>query len=147
MGWAKKGQRLRIPTTSQHRQRLNVLGWVAPLLGPRGLMGLPRGNREGFLRCLCRCLQGYTIWLYVDRAKWHTGEEVAVFVKTHIRLHLESLPCYQPALNLQERLWCQVRYEATTNHWFENLDAVWENIGKTTRSWSPSKIKGRCKIT
>jgi hypothetical protein len=34
-GWARRGQRLRVPTTSQHNRRLNLSGWVAPLLGRR----------------------------------------------------------------------------------------------------------------
>jgi hypothetical protein len=131
MGWAKTGRRLRIPTTSQHRQRLNLFGWVAPLLGRQGLMRWPQGNREGFLNSLkqiyCR-LQGQTIWLYVDRARWHRGEDVDLFVQTHKRLRLQYLPPYQPGLNLQERIWRQVRYEATTNRWFDNLWNSWGRI-------------------
>ena len=46
-GWGKRGERLRIPTTSQHHERLNVSGWVAPLLGRYGMIRTPRGNREG----------------------------------------------------------------------------------------------------
>ncbi len=68
------------------------------------------------------------------------------FVKTHVRLHLKCPPGYQPALNLEERLWRQLRYEATTNHWFETLDAIWESIQTTTRSCSPNKVKGLCNI-
>ncbi len=108
LGWAKKGKRLRIPTTSQHRQRLNVFGWVAPLLGRKGVLRQPLGNREGFLNCLkqlYRRLKGYTLWLYVDRARWHRGEEVDIFLREHRRLRLRYLPCYQPGLNLQERYW------------------------------------------
>ncbi len=70
-----------------------------------------------------------------------------LFVKAHPRLHLTYLPPYQPALNAQERLWRQVRYEATTNRWFEDLDALWETVQSTTRSWGPNKIKRLCKIT
>jgi len=65
-GRAKRGQRLRIATTSCHQARLNLSGWVAPLLGRRGLISTARGNREGFLqglRHLYRRLRGYTIWL------------------------------------------------------------------------------------
>lgn len=110
----------------------------------------PQGNRAGFIACLKRLyrqLQGYTIWLYVDRARWHRGEEVDLFMKTHIRLHLEYLPCYQPGLNLQERIWRQVRYEATTNRWFESLEDIWKTIQKTTHTWTPNKVKRLCKIT
>lgn len=151
MGWAKKGKRLRIPTTSQHRMRLNVFGWVAPLLGRKGIIRVPNGNRDGFLQCLkhlYKKLKGYNIiWLYVDRAKWHIGEEIDNFLKTHRRLRLEYLPPYQPGLNPQERLWRQVRYEATTNRWFESLDDIWKAVQKTNRSWSPKKVKRICVIT
>ena len=53
-GWAKKGQKLRVPTTSQHRERLNMSGWVVPLLGKKGLIRTEQGNREGFLKVLGR---------------------------------------------------------------------------------------------
>lgn len=151
MGWAKKGERLRIPTTSQHRMRLNVFGWVAPLLGRKGIIRVPNGNRDGFLQCLkhlYKRLKGHNIiWLYVDRAKWHIGEEIDNFLKTHRRLRLEYLPPYQPGLNSQERLWRQVRYEATTNRWFESLDDIWKAVQKTNRSWSLKKVKRICVIT
>ncbi len=78
--WGKRGQRLRIPTTSQHRTRL-----------------------------------GY-------------------------------LPRYQPALNPQERVWRRIRYEATTNRWFADLDAIWDTVQRTRRSWSPQKLKRLCHI-
>jgi len=141
---------LRIPTTSQHRERLNLSGWVAPVLGRYGMVRPPRGNRAGFLttlRHLYRRLKGYTIWLYVDRASWHRGAAVEHFLETHPRLHLDYLPRYQPALNPQERIWRRVRYEATTNRWFETLDAIGVTIRKTTRSWSPQKIRRLCHIT
>jgi transposase len=149
-GWAKRGARLRIPTTSQHQQRLNLSGWVAPLLGRYGLIRTPNGNREGFLmvlKALYRKLRGYRIWLYVDGAAWHKGDPVRQFVKSHRRLRLDYLPSYQPALNPQERIWRRVRYEATTNRWFEHLDDIWDTVHKTTHAWSPPKIKRLCHVT
>lgn len=113
-------------------------------------MKAPKGNRENFLKCLkhvCRALKHYTIWLYLDRARWHRGEDVEIFLNTHKRLHLEYLPAYQPALNPQERLWRQIRYETTTNYWFETLDEVWISIQKTVHTWSPNKIMRICNIT
>jgi DDE superfamily endonuclease len=150
MGWARRGRRLRVPTTSQHRERLNLFGWVAPLLGRRGMIRWPRGDRGGFITCLkdlYHRLRGYTIWLYVDRARWHKGEEVDLFVRTHMRLRLRYLPSYQPGLNPQERIWRQVRYETTTNCWFETLDLVWDTVQRTTRTWTPNKIRRLCQIT
>jgi hypothetical protein len=150
MGWAKRGQRLRIPTTSQHQARLNIFGWVAPLLGRAGLVRHPQGNREGFLLCLKeigRKLRGYRIWLYVDGAGWHKGEEVAALLKKQRRMFLGYLPRYQPGLNPQERIWRQARHESTTNRWFATLDETWLAVHKTIYSWTPSKISRLCNIT
>ncbi len=149
-GWAKRGERLRIPTCSQHCQRLNLSGWVAPLLGRQGMIRTARGDRLGFLkvlRHLYRRLRGYRIWLYVDRARWHKGHPVEQFLETHPRLQLSYLPCYQPGLNPQERIWRQVRYEATTNRWFENLEEIWNTAQNTLGSWSRLKIRRLCNIT
>ena len=88
-GWASIGQRLRVATTSQHRPRLNLSGWVAPLLGRYGMVSTQRGDRAGFLKVLRHLhgrLAGYPIWLYVDRARWHQGAPIAQFLMTHPRL-------------------------------------------------------------
>ena len=149
VGWAKSGRRLKVPTTSDHHKRLNLFGWVAPLLGRAGLTRTPSGNREGFLTCLqslCRRLRGYTIWMYVDGAGWHKGEQIELFLQTHARIHLTYLPRYQPGLNPQERIWRRVRYEATTNRWFENIEDIWRTVQNTTHSWSPRKIRQLCQL-
>ena len=148
-GWAKKGQRLRVPTTSQHHQRLNLSGWVAPLLGKKGLIRTAQGNTEGFLEILqhiWKKLSSYDIWLYVDRAPWHKSEKVQLFLESHKEIHLGYLPSYQPALNPQERIWRQGRYEVTRNTWFYDLDTIHEKFHKTICHWSPKKIKLLCKI-
>lgn len=150
MGWAKIGKRLRIPTSSDHHMRLNVFGWVAPLIGKSGILRVAKGNREGFLKCLrniYKRLKGYTIWLYVDGAKWHKGECVDLFFKKHTRIHCEYLPPYQPGCNPQERIWRRIRYEATTNRWIGTIDETWIIVKKTFHSWSPGKIRRLCQIT
>lgn len=114
-----------------------------------GVLRSPEGNREGFLACLSqlyRRLQGYKIWLFVDGATWHKGEEVRSYLRTHKRICLTYLPPYQPGLNAQERIWRQVRYEATTNRCFENLDMIWETVHATTHSWTKVKLKRICKL-
>lgn len=149
-GWAKRGKRLRIATTSQHRERLNISGWVAPMLGRQGKVRTEQGNTEGFLKVLQhlhRHLRGLTIWLYVDRARWHKGDLVRQFLRKHPRLHLEYLPPYQPGLNPQERIWRRLRYESTTNRWFETLEDTWATVDKTMRSWTREKIRRLCNIT
>lgn len=127
-----------------------MFGWVAPLLGQLGIVRAPNGDRQAFLACLkhlYRRLKRYTIWLYVDGAGWHKGQEITDFLQKHPRLRLEYLPRYQPGLNAQERVWRRVRYEATTNRWFESLEDTWKTIQKTTRSWTRKKIQSLCKIT
>jgi hypothetical protein len=149
-GWARRGQRLRVPTTSQHHTRLNLSGWVAPLLGRHGMIRTEHGNREGFLdvlRDLYRRLRGLQITLYVDGAGWHKGAPVREFLRTHPRLQLQYLPAYQPALNTQERIWRRVRYEATTNCWFATLDDIWDTVQRTTGAWTPRKLQRLCNIT
>lgn len=148
-GWAKKGQRLRVATTSQHRQRLNLFGWVAPLLGKKGLTRAVKGNTDGFLEVLKHIgkkLSGYDIWLYVDRASWHKGDRVRLFLESHTAIHLEYLPPYQPGLNPQERIWRQGRYEATRNVWFYDLESIFEKFSGTVSHWSTKKIKRLCII-
>jgi transposase len=105
-------------------------------LGRRALLRHPHGNREGFLatlRHLRRRLRGYTIWLYVDRARWHKGLPVDTFLNAHQDLHLEYLPAYQPGLNVEERIWRQVRYDATSNQYFDTLDDMWTSLRTRTR--------------
>lgn len=149
-GWAKRGQRLRVPTKSQHRERLNLFGWVAPLLGEKGLLRTQAGNTQGFLEALKHMLQNlptYQIWLYVDRAAWHKGEDVELFIQSHIQLHLEYFPPYQPALNPQERIWRQTRYEVTKNVWFPELESIYTQVAQRIHHWSPEKVKQLCNIT
>ncbi len=77
-GWAPRGQRLRVPTTSSHRDRVNLSGWVAPLLGRYGTIRTEHGNRDAFLevlRDMYRLLRGMEIFLYVDGAGWHKARQ------------------------------------------------------------------------
>jgi transposase len=114
------------------------------------MIRVPRGNTQGFLRLLQSLrtrLRGKIIHLFVDGAGWHKGPLVRRFLARHTDLRLDYLPSYQPGLNPQERIWRQIRYERTTNHWFLNLDETWEVIRETSRRWSPMKIKRLCHIT
>ncbi len=120
------------------------------MLGRQGKVRTEQGNTEGFLRVLQHLhhrLRGLTIWLYVDRARWHKGDLVRQFLRKHPRLHLQYLPPYQPGLNPQERIWRRLRYESTTNRWFETLEDTWATVDKTMRSWTREKIRRLCNIT
>lgn len=119
------------------------------MLGKKGLLKAPSGNRKAFVKCLRHLyqkLKGYRIYLYVDGAKWHKGEEVVAFLQTHKRLKLAYLPKYAPALNMQERIWRRIRYEITTNKWFGDLDKTWNAIRRSLNAWTSAKIMRLCQI-
>ena len=146
----RRGTRIRVPTTSAHRQRLNCFGWVAPLRGWHGLLRIPRGNTAGFLTLLQRLVDrcaDWRIYLYVDGAGWHKSEAVDAFLADHPQVDLDYLPAYHPELNPVDRLWKVLRYEATTNRYFPVLDDLWQGIRVQQRRWSPQKIMSICSVT
>jgi transposase len=148
--WSRRGERVRVATRSEHRKRLNVFGWVAPVQGWHGMMRAAKGNAEAFvqlLRMLRRRLAGKVIHLYVDGAPWHKGTQVRQYLSSHPDIQLDYLPPYHPALNPQERIWRQIRYERTTNRFFDDLDQTWTAIRETSRRWSVERVKRLCHIT
>jgi hypothetical protein len=150
--WWKRGtaQQPVASTRSQHQQRLNVFGWVDPVHGRHGMIRAAHGNTDGFLSVLAhivRTWKGYTIDLWVDRARWHRGSRIDCFCTEHHELRLNYIPAYHPELNLQEILWRTMRYEATTNAYFETLDSLTLSVFKRSQQWKPKKIKQLCHFT
>ena len=95
------------------------------------------------LKALC----GYTLRLFADGASWHKGEEVTLFLQHHSQIKLEYLPPYQPALNEQENIWRQGRYEVTRNAWFDSLDIIYVRFKRKIAHWSTQRIKQLCIIS
>jgi hypothetical protein len=54
---------------------------------------------------------------------------------------------YHPELNYQEILWRTMRYEETTNTYFEKLDDLTSSVLKRSQRWKPAKIKSLCHHT
>ncbi len=147
--WTPCGQRARIPTRSEHRQRLNVFGWVAPLLGRHGLMRLAKGNTPAFLALLRRLrqsLRGKTIHLYVDRAPWHRGRLVDQFLASHLDLYLNYLHSYQPGLNPPGTDLAPSPLRTHHQPLFRRPRPNLERRPGYPRRWSPQKIKRLCHI-
>lgn len=148
--WAKKGSQPVVDTRSQHQQRLNIFGWVDPLQGRHGILRWIRGNTEGFLHVLGTILSRFketTIDLWVDNAKWHKGPRVRAFLAVHLSCHLHYLPPYHPELNYQEHLWHTMRYEETTNAYFETIADLRKAVFKRSQRWKPKKVKQLCQLT
>lgn len=145
--WVKKGKQPLVLTKSQHHKRLNVFGWVDPLWGKHGMIAQEKGNTDGFLNTLRQILYRYKemiIDLWVDQARWHKGERVKEFLSQHHRLTLNYIPKYHPELNPQERLWHTMRYEETTNTYYETFEELVSSVFKRSQSWKPQKILSLC---
>ena len=78
---------------------------------------------------------------------WHRNEEVKLFLQSHAEIHLEYLPPCQPALNPQEGIWRQSRYEVSKKVWFDNLDTPYTIFDIENMHWSKKKVQQLCIIT
>jgi transposase len=148
--WAKKGSRPFVYTQSQHQKRLNIFGWVDLIHGWHGIMKGVRGDTHGFIQMLRKILfrfKGRIIDLWIDNARWHKGAKVAAFIAEYSFFHLHYLPAYHPELNYQERLWHTMRYEETTNVYFETISDLDQCIFKRSQRWKPKKIKYLCQLS
>jgi len=148
--WVKKGTQPYVLTKSQHHKRLNVFGWVDPIGGRHGMVRQEKGNTDGFLimlkKILCR-YKGSIIDLWVDQARWHKGKRVVEFLCHHSRLKINYIPKYHPELNQQEILWRTMRYEETTNTYYETFEDMVSAVFNRSQRWKPQKILSLCHFT
>jgi transposase len=86
------------------------------------------------------------IFGWVDQARWHKGYRVAEFLSQHRRLAISYIPKYHPELNPQEILWHTMRYEETTNTYYENEEEMSLSIFTRSQSWRPQKILSLCHL-
>ena len=105
------------------------------------------GNTDGFLAMLKHILVRYQrvlIELWVDQARWHKGKRIMEFLSCHSRLVINYIPKYHPELNPQEMLWRTMRYEETTNTYYETFEELVFSVFKRSQSWKPNKILPLC---
>lgn len=115
--------------------------------GRHGMIKQPKGNTDGFLAmltCILRRYKQFIIELWVDHARWHKGKRVVEFLSCHRELRIEYIPKYHPELNFQERLWRIMRYEETTNTYYETFEQLDRAVFKRSRKWKPKKILPLC---
>ena len=109
-----------------------------------------KGNTDGFLQMLHRIIrrfQGKMVDLWVDNARWHKGPRVQAFLLEHSLCQIHYLPPYHPNLNYQERLWLTLRYEETTNTYFETIADLHQAVFKRSQRWKPKKIRQLCQVS
>ena len=145
--WEEYGQRKVskpfVPTKSQHQKRLNVAGWVDPLSGNHGIIQNEKGNTDGFINTLRHILyrfKGTIIEIWVDNARWHKGKKVDDFLGEHKNVNVLFIPKYYPELNKQEYVWRWMRYEETTNTYYESFEELKIAVLKRSQRWKPKKI-------
>jgi len=106
-----------------------------------------KGNTDGFLvmlkNILLRC-QRVLINLWVDQARWQKGKRVMEFLSSHKRLVIDYIPKYHPELNPQEMLWRTMRYEETTDTYYETFEELVFSVFKRSQRWKPKKIMSLC---
>lgn len=124
--WARKGQRPVVRV--QHRYEwLYVYGFLHPGSGDTHWFLLPTVNVGVFTIALQQFAEAVgagknkQVVLIVDRAGWHTSQELAV----PAGIHLVFLPPYSPELQPAERLW-PLTNEAIANRHFLTLDELQE---------------------
>ena len=92
-----------------------------------------------------RPLRSGSMWTEPDgvrrRRSISSYEHIRAFISDSCpRISLGSTPksgCWRP----------KFRTKLRRTRWFETLDLVWDPVQRTTRSWSPHKIKRLCQIT
>ena len=77
-----------------------------------------------FLQALLASEPRRPIYLVLDGARYHHGEEVKTFLATlpRGRLLLAPLPAYSPDLNPAEFIWRETKRRGTHNRYFPDLD-------------------------
>ena len=106
-----------------------------------------KGNTDGFIAMLKNILLRYQrvlIDLWVDQARWHKGRRITEFLSCYRRLAINYIPKYHPELNPQEMLWRTIRYEETTDTYYETFEELVLSVFKRSRSWKPKKITSLC---
>ncbi|OGP58628.1 MAG: hypothetical protein A2V65_09445 [Deltaproteobacteria bacterium RBG_13_49_15] len=61
-------------------------------------------------------------------------------------MKLEYIPKYHPELNFQERLWRMMRYEKTTNTYYEIFEQMDRAVFNRSRIQRPDKIQSLCHV-
>jgi transposase len=109
--------------------------------GAHGITKWISGNTDGFIQVLRKIVsrfKGKTIDLWAANTRWHKGARVEEFIVELSSFHIHYLPPYHPELNYQERLWHAMRYEETTNVYFETISDLDHSDFSPDHSWMTS---------
>lgn len=122
--WSKRGQRPTV-VVNQRYEWLYVYGFVHPPTGRSFWLLMPTVSIPAFDAALSAFADfagasaDKQIFLFVDRAGWHTSAKV----QRPTGLHLWFLPPYSPELQPAEHLWA-LSDKPLVNRCFTNLDEL-----------------------
>ena len=108
-----------------------------------------KGNMDGFINTLRTILyrfKGKIIDIWVDNARWHKGKKIDDFLNDHTEIIINYIPKYHPELNKQETLWRIMRYEETTNTYYESFEDLEFAVLRCSQIWKPKKILSLCHL-
>jgi transposase len=78
-----------------------------------------------FLLTLLECTpEDLPVVIFLDRAPWHRGQEVAKVLRDNPRLEIIFFPAASPDLNPQEHVWKAARKAVSHNHDYASLPAL-----------------------
>lgn len=124
--WCMKGI---IPAVTQQliREYTYAFNAVCPETGVTCSLIMPRADTETmniFLQVLSKQQHNERIVLCMDKAGWHTSEQL-IMPKNVIAWYL---PPYSPELNPVELIWRELRTKYFNNKTFETLDMVDDHL-------------------
>lgn len=117
--WGKKGERIEVPIKNE-KERQTYFGCANLVTGKAIVKKYSTGNGENavlFLKEILKQYQGKQIILLWDKATYHTGNAVKIFLKElndglekkDWKLRLELLPIAAPEENPMETIWLKAK--------------------------------------
>jgi putative transposase len=135
--WVKKDM---VPSVARQmiRQYVYAYSALSPQSGDCFSIISPCCNTEAmncFLRLLSEQYNQYRIILFLDKAGWHTSQQLLI----PSNIQLLHLPPYSPEFNPVEVLWRETRAKYFNNQLFASLDEVENTLETALASFHKNK--------
>lgn len=132
--WAPRPLRPKLPL-QRIRQYTYVYSAICPENGDVFSLILPCSDTAAmqvFMDEFSRHLNGQPTLLIMDQAPWHKNNKL----RTPESIVLAFQPAYSPELNPVEHFWDHLREKYTANHYYQNMDALEDDLCHALRECS-----------
>jgi transposase len=129
--WQKVKEQLRIPIQFCWNSSFTVFGAINILTGQWFYKITQKHKSKDFLSFLKLLLEKNTkvkIFIALDKAPWHTSQEVENFLKDNSRIVLLWFPKGSPQLNPVEKIWRKLKDKTASNRWFGYIKLLKERV-------------------